>query len=175
MVPFYGQGMNTGLESVRILFSMIDKYAESVEDNNPLLDSDLAVICAHQRTLALSEYSNYRVPDAHAIIDLALQNYLEMRASVLSPMYRLRKYLEEAVSVYLPGLGWRTKYSRVSFGNERFTDVIRKSEQQGKFLVRGSIAILCSPVAIAVIVHCHRRWRASPKLWGNIFSFLGHS
>jgi len=172
MVPFYGQGMNTGMESVRVLFSMLDKYAASVADNNPLEISDPAAASAHQRALALAEFSTYRVPDAHAIIDLALQNYLEMRSSVLSPAYRLRKFLEETISVYLPGLGWRTKYSRVSFGNERFTDVMRKSDHQGKILWRTFVAALCSPVVIAGMVHWARHAERFPRIWNGVLRLL---
>ncbi|ROW14168.1 hypothetical protein VPNG_04293 [Cytospora leucostoma] len=112
MVPFYGQGMNTGLEDVRTLFTFLDKHADG------------------DRAKALEEYTAYRVPDAHTINDLALQNYVEMRAGVLSPAYRLRKFLEEGLSKYLPALGWQTKYSRVSFSNERYSEVIARSEYQ---------------------------------------------
>ncbi|OTB17590.1 hypothetical protein K445DRAFT_316219 [Daldinia sp. EC12] len=148
MVPFYGQGMNAGLEDVRILFSILDKHA-AAENNDP--ESPGSVDLAFQRGLALAEYSALRVPDAHAINDLALQNYVEMRASVLSPTYRLRKYLEEFLSVHLPSLGWQTKYSRVSFGNERYSEVVAKSNHQGKVLLRGLITVLCSPIVAGVL------------------------
>lgn len=161
MVPFYAQGMNTGLESVRVLFSMLDKFDDAVEDNSPLGSADPAAVSSHQRALALAEYSAFRVPDVHAVIDLAHDNYVEMRASVLSPTYRLRKFLEEKISVYIPSLGWRTKYSRVSFGNERFTDVVRKSEHQGKVLVRGFVAMLCGPVVASVLIY----WARQKQNW----------
>lgn len=130
MVPFYGQGMNAGLEDVRTLFDFLDKYP------------------AEQRAQALDEYTAYRVPDAHSINDLALQNYTEMRASVLSPTYRLRKFLEESLSKYLPSLGWTTKYSRVSFSNERYSEVIAKSEYQGKMLMRGFYGAVGVPLVV---------------------------
>ncbi|KAI1392991.1 FAD/NAD(P)-binding domain-containing protein [Hypoxylon trugodes] len=148
MVPFYGQGMNAGLEDVRILFSILDKFA-AVENNNP--DDPGSADASYQRGLALAEYSALRVADAHAINDLALQNYVEMRASVLSPTYRLRKFLEEFMSVHLPNLGWQTKYSRVSFGNERYSEVVAKSDHQGKVLMRGFVALLCSPVVVGAL------------------------
>ncbi len=148
MVPFYGQGMNAGLEDVRILFSILDKHA-TTESNNP--DDPGSIGNAFQRELALAEYSSLRVADAHAINDLALQNYVEMRASVLSPTYRLRKFLEEFMSVHVPRLGWQTKYSRVSFGNERYSEVVAKSNHQGKILMRGFIAMVCSPVIAGII------------------------
>jgi kynurenine 3-monooxygenase len=141
MVPFYGQGMNAGLEDVRILFGILDKHALINGEAGPS-----AALRASQREAALAEYTAVRVPDAHAINDLALQNYVEMRASVLSPMYRLRKFLEESLSVYLPGLGWQTKYARVSFGNERYSEVVAKSDYQGKVLVRGFFAAVGLPL-----------------------------
>ncbi|KAE8449472.1 Kynurenine 3-monooxygenase [Mollisiaceae sp. DMI_Dod_QoI] len=103
MVPFYGQGMNAGLEDVRVLFSILDEYIPptSSQPND-----------TEARAKALAEYSSLRKEDAHTINDLALQNYIEMRSSVVDPIYKARKWLEEKLSVWLPGLGWTTKYSR---------------------------------------------------------------
>ncbi|KAI8629746.1 FAD/NAD(P)-binding domain-containing protein [Xylariaceae sp. FL1651] len=148
MVPFYGQGMNAGLEDVRILFSILDKHATS-ENNNP--DNPEATDAAFHRGTALSEYSALRVVDAHAINDLALQNYVEMRASVLSRTYRVRKFLEEFLSVHVPSLGWQTQYSRVSFGNERYSEVVARSRNQGTILTRGLLALLVSPLLLGSI------------------------
>lgn len=144
MVPFYGQGMNAGLEDVRILFDILDKYQRMGEDEGDNSSGSTSGL----RESALAEYSAVRVADAHAINDLALQNYIEMRSSVLSPTYRLRKFLEESLSVYLPGLGWQTKYSRVSFSNERYSEVVAKSDHQGKVLVRSFIGALGLPLVL---------------------------
>ncbi|KAJ2991160.1 hypothetical protein NUW58_g2620 [Xylaria curta] len=143
MVPFYGQGMNAGLEDVRILFSTLDKYA-AAENNDPV-NSGIND-AAFQRAIALNEYSTLRVADAHAINDLALQNYVEMRASVLSRVYRVRKFLEEFLSVHVPSLGWHTQYSRVSFGNERYSEVVARSQHQGRVLTKGLLVLLVSPL-----------------------------
>jgi kynurenine 3-monooxygenase len=153
MVPFYGQGMNAGMEDVRILFSILDKHARMDESsNNPLDDSASASEWSSQTSRALAEYSAVRAADAYAINDLALQNYVEMRSSVLSRKYRLRKYLEEFVSVHFPGLGWQTKYARVSFSNEGYADIVQKSEKQGKMLVRCFLALTTSPLAAGLLV-----------------------
>ncbi|KFZ06103.1 hypothetical protein V502_09927, partial [Pseudogymnoascus sp. VKM F-4520 (FW-2644)] len=99
MVPFYGQGMNAGLEDVRVLFDLLPLSTPTPE--------------------SLDRYTALRAPDAAAISALALANYVEMREGVVSPIYKLRKRLEEALSHYFPSLGWATQYSRVSFGNMR--------------------------------------------------------
>ncbi|KAI8724742.1 Kynurenine 3-monooxygenase [Fusarium sp. LHS14.1] len=159
MVPFYGQGMNAGMEDVRILFSILDKHAQIEESNDPSNQSTTSTAAAFERSLALAEYSAVRPLDAHAINDLALQNYVEMRSSVLSRRYRLRKFLEEFMSVHFPRMGWQTKYSRVSFSNEGYLDVIKKSDSQGKVLVRSFFTLVASPffVTAAVFGYKYRR------------------
>lgn len=132
MVPFYGQGMNAGLEDVRVLFDFLDQHG--VYD--PTVSNDPAAR-ALARARALEEYTMQRTPDASSINDLALRNYTEMRASVTSPVYRLRKWVEESVNKYLPSLGWSTQYSRVSFENERYSEVEKAVERQGRILMGG--------------------------------------
>lgn len=158
MVPFYGQGMNAGLEDVRILFDVLDKHARMDE----LKTADAGAGAddrAPARARALAEYTAVRIPDAHAINDLALKNYWEMRAGVLSPAYRLRKFLEEALSKYFPRLGWQTQYARVSFGNERYSEVVARSEYQGKVLLRGLVGAVGLPLLVggAVLLARYRR------------------
>lgn len=129
MVPFYGQGMNAGLEDVRVLFDFLD--AHDVYSNSP----KLATSTNQRREGALNAYTLQRTPDAAAINDLALQNYQEMSAGVKSPLYRMRKWLEESISLYLPSLGWSTQYSRVSFENQRYSEVEKAVARQGKVIV----------------------------------------
>ncbi|KAL8779654.1 MAG: hypothetical protein Q9213_006845 [Squamulea squamosa] len=129
MVPFYGQGMNAGLEDVRVLFDFLD--AHDVYNFSP----KLATSRKERREGALNAYTVQRTPDAAAINDLALRNYQEMSAGVKSPLYRMRKWLEESVSLYLPSLGWSTQYSRVSFGNQRYSEVEKAVARQGRIIV----------------------------------------
>lgn len=130
MVPFYGQGMNAGLEDVRVLFEFFDKHGvyDSANCNS---NQETA------RQVALAEYTVQRTPDAAAINDLALRNYEEMRAGVQSPVYKIRKWIEDRISLYMPGLGWNTQYSRVSFGNQRYSEVEKAVQRQGRILLGG--------------------------------------
>ncbi|KAK8121762.1 hypothetical protein PG984_010432 [Apiospora sp. TS-2023a] len=174
MVPFYGQGMNAGLEDVRTLFALLDKHEALEESNDPAADPAVAAADpAVQRRAALAEYSAVRAPDAHAINDLALQNYVEMRASVLSPTYRMRKSLEEWLSVWVPRLGWQTKYARVSFSNERYSEVIAKSEHQGKVITRVLKAMFWSPLIFVLVGYRYWRYPGQASMLGNLFGSIG--
>lgn len=129
MVPFYGQGMNAGLEDVRVLFDILDKhriYDSSTQD--PAARDEA-------RESALNDYTSQRAPDGAAINDLALRNYEEMRSGVQSPLYKMRKWMEESVNVYLPSLGWRTQYTRVSFENQSYSEVEKAVQRQGRILM----------------------------------------
>ena len=134
MVPFYGQGMNAGLEDVRVLFEILDKYNVYSSINTD------HTIRGKKRQAALDEYTAQRTPDAAAINDLALRNYEEMRSGVQSPLYKVRKWLEETINIYVPSLGWRTQYTRVSFENERYTEVEKAVQRQGRILI-GTLAL----------------------------------
>ncbi|KAF1913687.1 kynurenine 3-monooxygenase [Ampelomyces quisqualis] len=115
MVPFYGQGMNAGLEDVRVLFEFLDRYP-------------------NDQAKALTEYSKQRTPDAQTINDLALGNYREMASDVKKPLYLLRKWLEEKLYLYIPNAGWATQYSRVTFSNMRYSEVQDAASRQARIL-----------------------------------------
>lgn len=115
MVPFYGQGMNAGLEDVRVLFEHLDKFPGD-------------------QARALSEYSQQRAPDAQTINDLALGNYREMASDVKKPLYLLRKWIEEKLYIYVPSVGWATQYARVTFSNMRYSEVQKAANKQAAIL-----------------------------------------
>lgn len=151
IVPFYGQGMNAGLESVRILFDHLDSHGVYTANRSP--DQVQKV-----RGEALSAYTANRVPDTHCIADLALQNYIEMRSDVRSPLYRLRKFVEETLDRYLPQSGWATQYSRISFGNERYSKVAQQASRQGKMLVTSLVFTV-----VVCLGYGARTWRRSSR------------
>ena len=74
IVPFHGQGMNAALESVR---SLAKHIAASPDD----------------LTSAFTSYESERKPNADAIAEMALNNYIEMRAGVTDPDYLAKRTL----------------------------------------------------------------------------------
>ena len=139
MVPFYGQGMNAGLEDVRVLFDILDEHysrgGPSPEERSTA------------RRQALDQYSAQRAPDAHTINDLAMGNYVEMRSSVRSPIYLLRKTVEEYLNDYLPRLDFATQYARVSFSNQPYAEVDKAVRRQTVVLNSTAVGFLLAGLA----------------------------
>lgn len=153
MVPFYGQGMNAGLEDVKVLFQHLDRH--------PATEAG--------RSAALEAYGKERVADAHTINDFALANYWEMRAGVTSTTRLLRKKVEEFLSDKVPWSGFKTQYSRVSFSTQRYSEVKQDVARQGHILLRGLIGTLAVPVlgAVAWYFH-HTRTTPSHPVWQGL-------
>lgn len=126
ILPFYGQGLNAGLEDVRVLFEVLDSHGVYEKQ-----DPEQVKIA---RAAALTAYTELRVPDAHMINDLSRRNYAEMRYGLKSRLYQLRKTVEESLDRFLPSLGWTTQYARVSFGNERYSEIAKINKRQGRIL-----------------------------------------
>lgn len=115
MVPFYGQGMNAAFEDCVVFFELLDQMGFGNLDK------------------LLSEYSTVRVPDAHAICDLAVNNYTEMRYLVTTRKYIWRKKLDNFLNKLFPKY-WIPLYSMVTFSRIRYSEVIKRREQQDRFL-----------------------------------------
>lgn len=125
MVPFYGQGMNCGLEDVRKLDQLIRKHSNQSQKS---LEANLEVI--------LESYSSTRHKDLLAICDLALQNYREMSDRVTRVGYLLRKKLDGllARSWFLKG-SWLPLYTMVTFRDDLdYSQVIQAESKQSRII-----------------------------------------
>lgn len=90
IVPFYGQGLNAGLEDARILAEMIESQQ------------------------AFEQFQKHRKPDTDAIGELALQNFIEMRDLVTDETF-LKKRAVESKLKKIYGKKWTTQYELVTF------------------------------------------------------------
>ena len=111
IVPFFGQGMNCGFEDCSVLNSLIDKHQENWSN-------------------ILSEYQGLRKPDADAIADLALNNFVEMRDKVADSKFLLQKKIEAAFSKKYPDK-WIPAYSQVTFSPQiRYSKALVNGQKQ---------------------------------------------
>ena len=101
--PFYGQGANAGFEDCIELLEQLDLHAGNWEP-------------------ALARYSEIRKPQGDAIADLALGNFIEMRDSVNSPLYKTVHRAEQALHRAL-GDRYRTRYEMVSFSTTPYAQI----------------------------------------------------
>lgn len=119
IVPFYGQGMNCAFEDVAELDRCL---AETGDDWD----------------LALDHWSRRRKPNADAIADLALENFVEMRDKVASPVFRAGKRMEHAVERMLPGR-YTSLYEIISFSTVPYSEA-RGIVARQRRLLAGSLA-----------------------------------
>ena len=157
MVPFYGQGMNTGFEDVRILFEdFLDRDTDT--HGRPQVGQKREA-ATQPFSNVLEQYTRTRMPDVHAMNDLALQNYEELRIGVKSHATLTRKWIEEHLDVWFPRLQWATLYSRVAFGHERMSEVTRKAQKQKSVLQLAAGLALSWPLFLTVAWAVLHEWR----------------
>lgn len=128
MVPFFGQGMNAGFEDVRILDEILSSKG---------IDS---FFTPNQIRSALNEYSRSRRDDVRTICRLALNNYIEMRSSVVSYRFLLKKKIDSFLHYLFPN-HFIPLYSMVSFSNIPYHEIVKKNQLQNVWLTR--LGILC--------------------------------
>ena len=98
IVPFYGQGMNCGFEDCRVLNDCLDATGDDW-------------------TRALALYEEFRVRDGHAIADLALYNFVEMRDRVADERFLRQKKIEAFLHMRYP-TKFVPQYSLVTFRDD---------------------------------------------------------
>ncbi len=114
IVPFYGQGMNSGFEDCSEWWRLTEKHGNNWAD-------------------LFKEYSIIRKPNGDAIADLALQNYIEMRDLVGDEMFLLRKKIEKKIYDKYPDK-WVPLYSMVTFSHTPYADALAIGKKQEKIM-----------------------------------------
>jgi len=109
MVPFYGQGMNCGFEDCTVL----DKIMNEENDWQTIF----------------RKFENSRKPNADAIQQLALRNFIEMRDLVADEKFVLRKKIEAKLSLQFPDK-WLPLYSMVTFSHIPYSEALKEGNRQ---------------------------------------------
>ncbi|KAI8645472.1 hypothetical protein BD408DRAFT_338535 [Parasitella parasitica] len=148
MVPFYGQGMNCGFQDVEVLHQILDQHQVKPQSNKD------GVIVGLEK--ALNDYSKIRVKDAHAICDLAMYNYYEMRHAVTSYKFLARKKLEGAIHSVFPRL-IIPLYTMVSFSTLPYSKAIDRWHRQTHWLNFAMISTTVIAASAAILVVFKKR------------------
>jgi kynurenine 3-monooxygenase len=96
IVPFHGQGMNCAFEDCAELMRLMDDH--------------------HGWAGLFAAFEHERRPNTDAIARMALENYGEMRSTVLDPEYRKRKKAEDERA--MRDAGFISRYAKVMFHPE---------------------------------------------------------
>jgi kynurenine 3-monooxygenase len=108
IVPFYGQGMNCAFEDCVELDNCLEEIGDW--DN------------------AMNEYQKRRKPNADAIADLALQNFIEMRDLVGDKDFLHYKKIEHQLCELHPDL-FKSQYEMVTFSKVPYSEAMTKGAQ----------------------------------------------
>jgi len=103
IVPFYGQGMNSGFEDCRVFDDLMGQS-----------DSWLQLF---------EQFQTERKPNADAIAELAMRNFVEMRDLTADPEFLLRKKIEARIQKHHPDK-WLPLYSMVTFSHIPYHDAL---------------------------------------------------
>ena len=133
IVPFFGQGANCAFEDC--------------------IEIDRCLSEAHgDWDRALTTYQDRRKENTDVIADLALDNFVEMRDRVNSPIFQARTWAEHALERRFPGR-YMSRYELVSFTTTPYAQIparIRATEPRGSGLRAG-------------VGGCRRRGRRRPQ------------
>ncbi len=123
VVPFYGQGANAAFEDCLVLSDALHRHP-----------GDAAT--------AFHEYEAARKVHTDALAELAIDNFLEMRDRVASPLFLARKGLERLLHRLFPR-AFLPLYTMVSFTRIPYADARRRARWQW-WTVTGLAAFLLS-------------------------------
>ena len=114
VVPFFGQGMNASFQDCSALAQLMDQ----IEDDWPAI---------------FKAFSSTQVENGHAIADMAIENYLEMRDHVNDTEYKKRRNVELKLERMFPGR-FIPRYSMVSFHQIPYSEVYQRGRKQFKII-----------------------------------------
>lgn len=112
IVPFYGQGMNSGFEDVRVLGDLMNQFGDNWNRIFPAFEQE-------------------RKANADAIAELAKRNFVEMRDHVADPLFLLRKKIAAAVAQRHPDR-FIPVYSMVSFSHIPYAEALEEMDRQDR-------------------------------------------
>ena len=114
IVPFHGQGMNCGFEDTVVL-------------------ADLLTATPDDTAAVFTEFQRQRQPDADAIAQMALENYIEMRDSVADPHYLAKRELGAILAARIPG-HYMARYRLVTFTHLPYAYALERGHAQDALL-----------------------------------------
>ncbi|MGH3242267.1 MAG: FAD-dependent oxidoreductase [Spirillospora sp.] len=137
IVPFFGQGANCAFE-------------DCIEIDRCLTES------GGDWARALSLYQERRKANTDAIAEMALDNFVEMRDRVSSPVYRAKQAATHTLERRLSGR-YVSRYELVSFSTMPYSEIPARIRRQNRVL---AASVLGGAAVLALAARTLRRTRA---------------
>ena len=118
VVPFHGQGMNCGFEDCQAVAELIPDAADA--DN-----ADWHAI--------LESIAKQRKPNGDAIADMAIENYVEMRDSVIQPEFLRKKAFGFKLQQWFPER-FTPRYGMVMFEHRPYSEAFQLGKIHNELL-----------------------------------------
>ncbi len=125
IVPFFGQGANCAFEDCIELVDCLDATGSW--------------------DAALARYQERRKPNTEAIADMALDNFVEMRDKVNSPLFRAKVAAQHALERRLAGR-YVSRYELVSFTTTPYAQIPGRIRKQNLLLAAGVLGVALAAV-----------------------------
>jgi kynurenine 3-monooxygenase len=126
IVPFYGQGANASFEDCECLIDALERHPGDV-------------------ARALDEYQRERKPNADAIADMAMANFVEMSDGTARLSFKWKKKLDHLLNRLMPE-AYVPLYDLVSFTTVPYAAARERARRQDRTVRKAAVA-----VAIAVV------------------------
>ena len=127
IVPFYGQGANASFEDCECLVDALERHPGDVAP-------------------ALEEYQRLRKPNADAIADMALANFVEMRDRTAHLSFKIKKKVDHALNRLMPR-AFVPLYDLVSFTTVPYAAARERARRQDRMVLAAAAAL-----ALALLV-----------------------
>lgn len=114
IVPFFGQGMNSGFEDCTVLLDLVQQFPG-------------------QWPKILQEFESRQKPNADAISEMALENWVEMRDKVGDAKFLLRKKIESVLEQKHPGL-YKSRYGLITYTLTSYSMAQKAGLRQGEMI-----------------------------------------
>jgi kynurenine 3-monooxygenase len=145
VVPFYGQGMNAAFEDVLVLDECVRRFFPSGDRKG--VDEAPAPDFAGGLERAFEAFEAVRKPNANALAELAIGNFIEMRDYTGSKLFLMKKKGEKLLAKLLPGW-YLPLYTMVTFTRIPYAEAVARSRRQN-WIVAAAVSSTALAAAIA--------------------------
>lgn len=114
LIPFFGQGMNSGFEDCRILDELLDRHHDDWWQVMPA-------------------FYRLRKPDTDAVSEMSMANYHEIQTGILDEHFNLKKQLEQNL-MRRYAARYVSKHVLVMFSNTPYAVALAHGRLQSKLL-----------------------------------------